>query len=174
MIYFTSDLHFGHDKDFIYSPRGFKSVYEMNETLVKNWNEVVEHGDTVYVLGDSLMGVSEKNISYMHQLKGDIKIILGNHDSAPRIELYKNSYNMEVLGYSTPLKIGKQMFFISHYPTLCANDSKKIVNLCGHLHTKNKFLQIKDGIYHVEVDAHGCYPISIESIRKDLRYKDEF
>ena len=32
-IWFTSDLHFCHDRDFIYGPRGFKSVQEMNEAI---------------------------------------------------------------------------------------------------------------------------------------------
>ena len=35
MIYFTSDLHFNHDRDFVYVPRGFQSVDEMNQTLFK-------------------------------------------------------------------------------------------------------------------------------------------
>ena len=31
-IFVTSDLHFGHDREFIWKARGFNSVQEMNET----------------------------------------------------------------------------------------------------------------------------------------------
>ena len=31
MIYLSSDTHFGHVKDFLWRPRGFSSVEEMNE-----------------------------------------------------------------------------------------------------------------------------------------------
>ena len=37
-IFITSDLHFNHDKDFIWKERGFSNVNEMNEAIVKNWN----------------------------------------------------------------------------------------------------------------------------------------
>ena len=33
-IFFTSDLHFMHDREFIWGPRGFKDVYEMNEAII--------------------------------------------------------------------------------------------------------------------------------------------
>ena len=40
MIYITSDLHFCHDRGFIYGPRGFKSVHEMNEVNPLCWTEL--------------------------------------------------------------------------------------------------------------------------------------
>ena len=42
MIYFTSDLHIGHDRDFIWKERGFSSVEKHNEEILKRWNEVVK------------------------------------------------------------------------------------------------------------------------------------
>ena len=32
-MWFTSDLHFGHDKEFAYGPRGFQSVEENDKTI---------------------------------------------------------------------------------------------------------------------------------------------
>ena len=37
-IFITSDLHFFHNQSFIYEPRGFDNVYDMNNAIVKNWN----------------------------------------------------------------------------------------------------------------------------------------
>ena len=36
MIWLTSDLHFCHDRYFIYEPRGFENIEDMNETIVNN------------------------------------------------------------------------------------------------------------------------------------------
>ena len=47
MIYVTSDLHFNHDKFFCYVPRGFQSVEEMNNAIVKRWNAVITDEDDV-------------------------------------------------------------------------------------------------------------------------------
>lgn len=35
-IWFTSDLHFGHNKSFLYEPRGFNSIEEHDATIIKN------------------------------------------------------------------------------------------------------------------------------------------
>ena len=54
MIYFSSDLHFLHDRAFIWGARGFESVDEMNEEIIKRFNEVVQSDDTLYLLADGL------------------------------------------------------------------------------------------------------------------------
>ena len=41
-IWFTSDLHFNHDKDFIWGARGYSSVNEMNRIQIEKFNSVVE------------------------------------------------------------------------------------------------------------------------------------
>ena len=84
MIYITSDLHFCHDRGFIYGPRGFKSVHEMNEALVKNWNELITPDDDVYVLGDLVLKDIHEGIRYWDQLVGRKHVILGNHDTGER------------------------------------------------------------------------------------------
>ena len=55
-IYLISDTHFNHNKDFVYKARGFNSIEEMNEKIIENWNSVVTDEDTIYVLGDVIMG----------------------------------------------------------------------------------------------------------------------
>ena len=41
-IWLTSDLHFLHNKEFLYKPRGFDSVEEMNEAIIERHNVLVE------------------------------------------------------------------------------------------------------------------------------------
>ena len=52
MIWFTSDLHLCHDREFVYKSRGFQSVEDMNETLINNINDCVKEEDILYILGD--------------------------------------------------------------------------------------------------------------------------
>ena len=54
-IYFTSDLHLCHDRGFIYEPRGFNSIEEMNNAIVENWNSIVTNEDNVFILGDLML-----------------------------------------------------------------------------------------------------------------------
>ena len=61
MTYFTSDQHFCHAKIITMCNRPFTDVDEMNETLIANWNNLVNDTDEVYVLGDFLYkGSGEK------------------------------------------------------------------------------------------------------------------
>ena len=51
-IFFTSDLHFGHENVLRFDNRPFQTIEEMDEELIRRWNAKVGKGDLVYVLGD--------------------------------------------------------------------------------------------------------------------------
>jgi calcineurin-like phosphoesterase family protein len=57
-LFFTSDTHFFHEGIIRFCNRPFGSVEEMNETLIRNWNEKVPEDGTVFHLGDFAMGGS--------------------------------------------------------------------------------------------------------------------
>ena len=50
-VFFTSDLHFGHENAIRFDNRPFKTVEEMDEELIRRWNAKVGKGDLVYVFG---------------------------------------------------------------------------------------------------------------------------
>ena len=173
-IWRTSDLHFGHDREFIYSERGFKSVDDMNEQLIKNYNELIDDDDEVYILGDCSVGCDAFNsVDLIAQLKGDKNLIIGNHDSDKRLDYWKSYELFNTISFGARFIYKKYHFYLSHYPTLVANyDSwPKVWNLCGHTHTKDRFVDFDKGCYHVEVDAHSNYPVSIEQVIDDLKFK---
>jgi len=177
-IYVTSDWHFGHDKDFIFGPRGFSNPYEMNDAIVKNHNEIVNEDDDVYVLGDCMLNDNEAGIELIKSLKGKIHVILGNHDTNARAALYRNCDNIVEVCYATVLRYRAYMFYLSHYPTMCGNHDadkpmeRKVINLCGHTHTTDRFADWDNGlIYHVEVDAHECKPVLLDDIITELKEK---
>ena len=75
-IWFTSDTHFGHNKEFLYGPRGFTIPIEMGEAIVDNWNEIVKPEDIVYHLGDFAMGATTDPVFY-NTIMGQIKQLNG-------------------------------------------------------------------------------------------------
>ena len=177
MIYVTSDLHFGHDKFFCYIPRGFTSIEEMNNTIVKNWNEVVTNDDDVYILGDLMLNDNTIGMELLESLNGRLHVILGNHDTDTRRDLYEDSDKVvEVCGYATVIRYKKYNFYLSHYPALTSNHDNnlplraRVINLCGHSHTEDKFADMDKGlIYHCEMDAHNCTPVSLDEIIWDIK-----
>ena len=177
-IWITSDWHFCHSQPFLYEPRGFKNQYEMNAAIIERHNAIVQADDEVYALGDCILNDNEEGIKCIKQLKGRIHIIRGNHCTDTRIALYKECWNVVEVCDAKWLKIGKQNFFLSHYPCLTDNHdddkplSRRIISLCGHVHTPDKWHDWNNGlIYHVEMDAHGCQVVNIEQIISDIQNK---
>lgn len=73
----TSDLHLDHSNIIKYCHRPFKDVMEMNDVLIRNWNDAIASNDLVYFLGDLCFG--DQRI-WLNQLNGRIHWIRGNHD----------------------------------------------------------------------------------------------
>lgn len=171
MIYFTSDLHLGHDREFIWGPRGYTDVCKMNEEQVCKFNETVSSDDECWILGDLTLGKLEDAEPYLRRLQGKIHVVLGNHDTDRRRAFY------ESLGWdcqhAARIKYNKLSFYLSHYPTICANlesESMEHTTLCiyGHTHQKTNFYQGNPYMYHVGVDSHDGYPVSIEQVIDDI------
>lgn len=178
MIYFTSDWHFCHDREFLYGPRGFTNPHDMNAAIIKNYNEIIQPDDDVYVLGDCMLNDNEEGMKCIKQLKGRIHIIRGNHDSPARLELYRNCYNVVEVCDAKFLVIKGYNIFLSHYPSIVSNYdadrplNKRTISICGHSHTKDKWLDFDKGlIYHAELDAHDNKPVSFEQVIADIKEK---
>lgn len=169
--FFVSDLHFNHDREFIYGSRGFKSCEEANKTLIANWNKTVSKDDTVYILGDFFLG---SNIEYVKstlaKLNGKFHLIIGNHDTPSKMEIYESIGIKPIWADMVEYK-GRQ-FYLSHYPTLTAdlnsNPKTAVFNLFGHTHSPKKFYEERPYMYNVAVDAHDNRPISIKEIYEDI------
>lgn len=76
--FFTSDLHLGHARMTEFRP--FATVEEMNETLISNWNELVQPHDQVFVLGDVALGKIAETLPLVKRLNGMKFLVPGNHD----------------------------------------------------------------------------------------------
>lgn len=180
MIYFTSDLHLGHDQEFIWGARGFNSVAEMNEKIISRWNSRITKDDDIYVLGDLVMGGVE-NVELLKQLNGKIHIIYGNHDGPKKREAYAELENVVECGWANMIKYKKYNFYLSHYPTITDNEDigeivspkECVINLFGHTHQFSDFYDTNDGynfrMYHVGVDSHDCFPVPIDEVIEEIK-----
>lgn len=80
-IFFTGDLHFGHQNVLAFDNRPFETIEEMDAELIRRWNNKVGKGDLVYVLGDMIWKSRNDDApSIIKSLNGQIILIKGNHD----------------------------------------------------------------------------------------------
>lgn len=181
-IYFSSDLHFNHDREFVWGARGFNNVEEMNEAIIERFNSVVQPGDILYLLGDSALGGGEKatleaNKALIERLNGEIHMVRGNHDTSPRVEMYQSCANVvEAAKWADMLKYKGYHFYLSHFPTMTGNLEKETLkqctcNLFGHTHQTSNFYMDLPFVYHVGVDSHNCYPVLLDDIIEQMKEK---
>ena len=71
-IFFTSDTHFGQESKL--KRRPYKTVKEMDESMINNWNQIVGENDLVIHCGDF------GDYSIRDKLNGKILLICGNYE----------------------------------------------------------------------------------------------
>lgn len=170
-IFVTSDLHLCHDRQFVWGPRGFRSIFEMNETIIDNFNHVVTDDDDLYILGDLMLKDDVAGMKCMNHIPGRKHIILGNHDTLNRQDRYPEIRGFVDMKYADMLKYRGYHFFMCHFPTLTGNldDGKSLkqrtINLCGHSHVQDSLSDWGNNpIFHVELDTNNCYPWALDDI----------
>lgn len=135
--FFISDTHFGHSNIIKYSNRPFQDIEEMNEKMVRAWNETVKQNDIVYHLGDvAFMGYG-KFCKLLDRLNGHLNIIFGNHDKMIRSNRNDllSFHNVSSIQDYKELYVGDQMFVLFHYGQRVWNKSHHgSIHLYGHSH----------------------------------------
>lgn len=111
-VLFTGCSHFGHKNILTYCNRPFSDVHEMDEEMIKRWNVVVKPGDTVFHLGDFGLGNLEYLASILARLNGDIRFLMGSHDSQLK-ELEKQGL-AEILGFQFTLSYEGKKVTMNH------------------------------------------------------------
>jgi calcineurin-like phosphoesterase family protein len=162
-MFFTSDTHFSQERAMELSKRPFKTVKEMDWTMIDRWNAVVGPNDTVYHLGD--FGESWP----MEYLNGNITFVKGNYERDGK-SLVPPGVNMYGDGNSLTLKTdGKPWLIMAHEPLRAIEIQKKkstadnkIPIAFGHIHGRQK-VKIWDG-YDVGVDGNNFTPVSREDL----------
>ena len=131
-VFLVSDTHFGHEKTCTVfkradgSPlRPFNSAEEMDEAMVKAWNERVKPNDKVYHLGDVV--INRRALPILDRLNGDKVLIRGNHDIFKDEDYTK--YFRSLRGYHV-----MNGLILSHIPIHSESLGRFGCNIHGHLH----------------------------------------
>jgi calcineurin-like phosphoesterase family protein len=162
MIWLTADNHFCHRNILVHCSRAFTSVEEMDETMVRRWNEVVGQDDEVWHLGDFSLGRSEVVAKFLARLNGRVHLIWGNHDS-------EQVRRMPQWASSQPyaeIKVDNTYLVLFHYAMRTWNRiGRGAIHLYGHSHNK---LPGDSQSLDVGVDAWDFRPVSLAQIKRRL------
>lgn len=161
MVYFTADLHLGHQNIIKYCDRPFDTADDMNTALIDNWNKKVSSDDKVFVLGDFALGSSKDIIKWGRALKGNKTLILGNHDRATK-SVYLDAGFSEVIKY--PI-LWSNFYILSHAPKFIP-DMGPYFNIYGHVHNDIKYADVTTNSCCISVERTDYTPISFVNLRE--------
>jgi len=178
-VFFTSDLHFNHDKDFLYEPRGFKNVNDMNKQILENFKTTLNWDDILFVLGDNWLGDLDAGFRLFNQIPGKKYLIKGNHDTDARWEYLGNKAgNFVLLGEAATVRVKGFTFYLSHYPTVTTNFNdyekplhRRLLNISGHTHSPEKWQKEVPTSYNVCLEAHNLMPVEATTVIEDFKEK---
>lgn len=195
-IFFTSDLHIGHENSIKFDNRPFKDLDDMHRTLIKNFNKQVPEDGLTYFLGDIVVGSFDSGKEFISKLNGTKILIVGNHDRA-----FQSCYDMgfDAVMYNSTIIIHKQIVTMSHcplmgvpredtsqYPQMGLNwhgeykkqnfsvENKGQFHLHGHIHSRpnnGKSQKILGRQFDVGVPANNYRPVHISEIESWI-YKE--
>ena len=166
-LLFTSDSHWSHFNICKYCHRPFQSRSDMDQTLIKNWNEVVPEDGIVVHCGDFMLphneDIKEYN-KYLNQLHGRVLLLRGNHD---RASLDWVSDKLIAVRDQAMIIVDGVKIFAQHYPCAAFNGDYHVY---GHIHTLadgtcygidgDVTKVMRKNTYDVGVDQNGYTPVS--------------
>lgn len=141
MNYYISDLHLGHTNVLHFDHRPFKTIEEMTEKVIENWNKAVSPSDTVYVLGDMFWRAAAKPLETLPMLNGKKYLIRGNHDkSHGEWKYYENVMDYaDIVDFAEDGVTGRRVI-LCHYPIPCFNGHMYgAYHLYGHVHASQEY-----------------------------------
>lgn len=177
-IFFTSDLHLGHENVITSCGRNYATVDEMNDNLIDRWNAKVSENDEVYILGDLSYRSPVHISSYLKRMAGKKHLLIGNHDIKWLKNLTDTGEYFESVEYMSVIKEGKNLITLCHYPMLEWNRSRYAEYqegstswlIHGHIHnsrTCDAYDFIKEKLpcaLNAGVDINNYEPVTFEEL----------
>jgi calcineurin-like phosphoesterase family protein len=179
MIWFTADLHLGHEGILLHQParlNSFTSVADMDACLISALHAWVRPDDTLYHLGDFCWQASKAG-HYRNRLGiREIHFIRGNHDSS---SLRKHGSSLNDMLYRRFSIDGERVqIHMTHYPMLSWRGLHAgSIHLYGHSH--GRYEEELDKLYpnrrSMDVGVDNIHrltgqwrPISLDEVLKRL------
>lgn len=168
-VWLTSDTHFGHAGvcKFLRADgtklRPWDDPEEMDEAMIKLWNDRVKPTDKIYHLGDFV--INRRCLKIGHRLNGDKILIRGNHDIF-RLNEYTPFFR-DLRAYHV-----MNGMILSHIPVHESQMERFGVNIHGHTHSNRVLLPDGniDPRYHcVCVEQTDFAPILFEDVIERIK-----
>jgi len=158
MYWFTADHHFNHKAIIKYCNRPFGSVEEMNETLIKNHNQVVDKNDIVIFAGDFCWGNNRLDaLQFIQRLNGNHVFLKGSHDH----------WLPDSAKYIWRKQIYGQFIMVCHYAmTIWERSHYNSWHLFGHSHGRHQGV---GKCLDIGVDCFNFYPVSFNEVADIMR-----
>lgn len=179
MTYLISDLHFNSENIIRYCNRPFENAEQAKEEMIRRWNETVTDEDTVYVLGDFIMGNPETVPSILFRLNGHIILVRGNHDTKRKLAIYEQYPEKIEVKDIAYLPVVGLFFVMCHFPItdegfldMVVQDNSEVVVVHGHTHDKDPFFTEANHVFNVSADAVDFTPVPITKLHNLV--KDHF
>ena len=158
--FYIADTHFGHRNCVRFDDRPFRSIEEHDETLISNWNSVVQPRDDVFILGDFAYKNELPVSEYTKRLNGHLHLIRGNHDK--RTEEYEKCFctveDIQIVG--DVLDGEKRQIILCHYWMPFAPRRDQLM-LHGHTHTTDDY--VNEELLKYELEQKG-YPYNAYNV----------
>jgi calcineurin-like phosphoesterase family protein len=157
-MFVISDTHFYHRniKKYCNRPDGW------TETIINNWNNLVDDNDYVIHLGDLSFSNIEKTMEITRRLNGKKYLLKGNHDKRSRKWIDQAGFTLIDKPFIVDCEGFKIVF--SHRPKY--DLPKESINIHGHIHNKRHFMWYdNDNLYiNVSVEKINYSPIRINNL----------
>ena len=161
MRWFIADTHFCHKNIIEYDNRPFESTIDMDLTIIKRWNGIVQPTDTVYHLGDFAFAPNAHQKRFINHLNGYKVLIRGNHDKS-ETACFAHGWNFVCDGLLVNLDGYKCL--LVHDP---ADSDASYFTIHGHTH------QYNGDPYGICVSCNlwNYEPISEKTMIKEIKKK---
>lgn len=195
-VFFFSDIHDSHAKDFILGPRGFTSPAEGSQIIIDRWNTKVSNKDIAFLLGDTVVGAQDKSLErFEHILSAlqysELYVMPGNHTAGYNKFFKKNldaGFSIDT-DYRLSCPLGNKIVhlipnyfeiyvdhvpcILCHYPLVSWNHmSKGAFMIYGHCHNNLMGTPIGELLHQkraIDVGVEACSaPMSFKEIQEIL------
>lgn len=163
-VFFTGDTHFGHGGARGLFRRPFASTAEMDDAMIRAWNEVVGDHDVVWHLGDfAVRPTSARLDELLGVLAGTKHLLIGNNE----VKATLAHPGFASVQHYAEVELDGLRLVLCHYPFRSWNRMDRgSLNLHGHCHGRLKPMPRQ---IDVGVDAWDFRPITLAQIRAALR-----
>lgn len=191
MDMFIADTHFGHEGILAACRPQFKTIEEMNMTIIENINRKMRKNDTLYILGDFAFHSKTPPTEFLEAIRPRKVLVMGNHDKdwlRCMTDEEKEHWLFRICEHSCCMKKNKIELYLNHFPRLAWNRSHyfgQSFSICGHIHAKREesvaarlFPQVPCQ-FNAGVDVNHFEPVTFAELIENnvafygLRYSEE-